>query len=805
MNLERVRVKKKERGVMGSSSVFSNIIQTPFLRNLLFACLGISITFPLHNILFEQPSYTQLSIERIEGEARRTARFLAGLVISDNLEFKKDLFSKDVQEKLVANQKVFHIEKIKIFSRKGEVLFSTDAQDLGIINDKDYFLNSVAKGNIYSKIVQKNTRSLEERLVERDVIEIYIPIVAENTFKGAFELYYDITPEKEALGSLFSQSNQVHLFVAVFLFMGFWIMVFRAGRSDLQRKQAENNLKKSHEHLENRVTQRTTALVQSNQALKKEISDRRAVQETLLESEERFRNICDSAQDAIIMMDHQGKISFWNKAAEQMFQQAAAEVLGKDLHEVVAPGQYHAASRTGTQTFIQNGEGFIIGKLLELSGKRKNGEEFPLELSVSRTNVQGHWHAIGIIRDISERKKSEQEKTRLEAQIVKSQKMESIGNLAGGIAHDFNNILSAIIGNIELSLYEVEPGTGLEESLQEVYTAGKRAKDLVRQILMFARQSDELIKPIQMDGIAKEVLKLLRSSIPASIEIKSNIHSDALIMGNPTQVHQIFMNLCTNAAHAMEEKGGILEFSLKEVTLTHSLEGKGIDLKPGNYMEIKVSDTGIGIPLDMIDKIFEPYFTTKGVGEGTGMGLALVHGIITSYGGKIKVDSVLGKGTQFTLYLPVIQEDQVQDTEETRELPQGTERILFVDDEVPIATISGRILEHLGYSVITQTNSLEALEVFRENLNKFDLVITDMNMPSMEGDKLAMELIKIRPDIPVILCTGYSKRISEETISEMGIKALALKPVVSADLAEMVRKVLDEAKDLSQGNASEEK
>ncbi len=397
----------------------------------------------------------------------------------------------------------------------------------------------------------------------------------------------------------------------------------------------------------------------------------------------------------------------------------------------------------------------------------------------------------GVNQDITERKN-------IESQLHQAQKMEAIGNLAGGISHDFNNILTSVIGFTELSLDEVEKGTHIEDNLQEIYTAGKRAKDLVRQILAFARQSEEEVKPIQVDMVATEVLKFIRSSIPTTIEIRQTIESDSLIMGNATQVHQILMNLFTNAAHAMENKGGILEFSLKDVVMDRGINREKLDLKPGNYIEIKVSDTGTGIAPEIIGAIFDPYFTTKGPGKGTGMGLAMVHGIIKSYGGKISVDSKPGQGALFSIYLPVTRKRQEHRPYQTETLLTGTERILFVDDEAPIVKMEGQTLEGLGYTVSIRTSSIEALELFRSTPDDFDLVITDMTMPKMSGDKLAVELMKIRPDIPVILCTGYSKTISDNTSKDIGIKAFANKPIVKADFAKTVRKVLDEAKGSSE-------
>ena len=379
--------------------------------------------------------------------------------------------------------------------------------------------------------------------------------------------------------------------------------------------------------------------------------------------------------------------------------------------------------------------------------------------------VDGRLVRLQIATDITQLKALQKKQLIAEEQLRQAQKMESIGNLAGGIAHDFNNILSSILGFTELAIDEVEKGTTIEDSLQEVYAAGKRAKHLVKQILAFARQSDEKRKPIQVDLIVKEVLKFIRSSIPTTIEIRQNIESEAIITGNATQVHQVLMNLCTNAAHAMETQGGILSVGLKDIAVDRSTNWETLDLKIGNYVEITVADTGTGIHPEILKNIFEPYFTTKAPGEGTGMGLAMVHGIVDSYGGKIMVDSIFGKGTTFTIYLPIEMKRGDHRLYETKEYPSGTERILFVDDEAPIAKVGGQILERLGYSVTTRTSSIEALELFKAKPDDFDLVITDMTMPNLTGDKLAIELVKIRPDIPVVLCTGYSIKINVINLS----------------------------------------
>ncbi len=507
-----------------------------------------------------------------------------------------------------------------------------------------------------------------------------------------------------------------------------------------------------------------------------DISERKRAEQALRESEEKYRSMMEAMDDKAYICSPDFRIEYMNAAMKKSTgYDAIGELCYKVIHGLDEKCPWCSHGK------VMKGEHVKTEVVSPKTGRTYHVSNSPI------FHTDGSVSNLSIFRDITEIKK-------MAEQLQQAQKMESIGNLAGGIAHDFNNILSSVLGYTELSLDEVQKGTHIEDNLQEVYTAGKRAKDLVRQILVFARQSEEELKPIQVDMIATEVLKFLRSSIPTTIEIKQNIESDSLIMGDATQVHQILMNLFTNAAHAMEDKGGILEFSLKDVVMNRGVNREKPDLKPGDYIEIKVSDTGAGIAPEIIGSIFDPYFTTKGPGEGTGMGLAMVKGIVESYGGKISVDSKPGQGALFTIYLPVTRTRQEHGSYQAETLPTGTERILFVDDEAPIAKMGSQVLEQLGYAVTTRVSSVEALELFRTRPNDFDLVFTDMTMPNMTGDKLAVELMKIRPDIPVILCTGYSKKISDDSATAIGIKAFAYKPIVKADLAKTVRKVLDGAK-----------
>ena len=427
----------------------------------------------------------------------------------------------------------------------------------------------------------------------------------------------------------------------------------------------------------------------------------------------------------------------------------------------------------------------------EYTAVKKDGTKFPVGVHANRIMREQKATGIrGILIDFTPIKHAEEEKKKLEIQLQQAQKMEAIGALAGGIAHDFNNILSAIIGYTELAMLN-EGAEHCTAELNEALKAANRAKDLVKQILAFSRQTDEECMPVRVALVAKEAVKFLRATIPTSIEIKTRIdEKSGAVLANSVELHQIIMNLCTNAHHAIGEQAGLLEVAVQNTEIDLAQKNYLTDLEIGSYVTISVKDTGYGMTPDVIKRIFDPYFTTKEKGVGTGLGLAVVHGIVKKYGGSIKVKSELGKGTTFHIYLPKADIAPPIKAEQPKQLKGGSERILFVDDEKMLVDIGQQALQRLGYDVVSRTSPIEALELFKAKPDFFDLVITDKTMPGMTGDTLAKELLNVRPNLPVIICTGYSQAIDQERAKQIGIKAFVMKPILINEIAAAVRKVL---------------
>lgn len=536
----------------------------------------------------------------------------------------------------------------------------------------------------------------------------------------------------------------------------------------------------------------------------RDITDRRKMEEALIAEREKLASILDGTPVPAFVIDREGRVILWNKSNESYTGRTKEDMLGKRidlsfLHRDKAMPSLAELMLTMTDEDIMKVYGRmgirkseVLADALELAGSIfLRGEE--RIVSVQSKRIAGTSDdIIGVIQtalDITDR-------VNLEKQFRQAHKMQAIGTLAGGIAHDFNNILSAIMGYTELYKMQVSDRPRVYNGMEEVLKAAKRAKALVQQILTFSRQTAQEKKPIMIVPIVKEVAKFLRASLPTTIEIKHtlNVSSD-VIMADPTQMHQVMMNLCTNAGHAMKETGGVLEIGLKEISIGREEKRRFPSLVIGRYLELSVRDTGHGISGDHLERIFEPYYTTKSKGEGTGLGLAVVHGIIRDHGGEIKVYSEIGKGTVFHLYLPLA-ESRTEETGDTAEpsLTGGKERILIIDDEEALANMQTELLEELGYKVLAETDPVKAIEKFTKARDSFDLVITDKTMPHMTGFDVAKYLRNIRADIPIIMCSGFQDKEDVEKQCSLGIDIFIAKPFAAGTLAESVRNILDKGK-----------
>ncbi len=512
----------------------------------------------------------------------------------------------------------------------------------------------------------------------------------------------------------------------------------------------------------------------------RDISKRRKAEETASQLKEAI----EQADEIVSIISNDGVIKYINPAMEK--------IIGYPPKKLIGSNPFLKDSDKYDYNFYDDiWSAANKGKVWKghMSPVKPDGTTCEIDITISpvRDKSGKTTSYVSIARDVSHELK-------LENQLRQTQKMEAIGLLAGGIAHDFNNILGAVIGFTEMAHYDAPKDSPIKYNLEQVLESCVRAKNLVKQILAFSRQSKEDRIPTYIHLIAKETIKLLRASLPSTIEIQHDIKTqEDMLLADTTQIHQLIMNLCTNAAYSMRKKGGVLTLNLSSVSLDSSIVSVSSDLPPGDYIQLTISDTGTGISPDIIDRIFEPFFTTKAVGEGTGMGLTAVKGIVENHNGSITVNSKPAKGTTFHIFLPKAQGEikTTPEEENLAPLPTGNEHILIVDDEALLVNVGKKMLTSLGYIVTAKTDSNEAFKVFKQSPETFDLVITDQTMPHLTGYDLSKKMIKIHPDTPIILCTGYSESISEKKARSIGIKKFMLKPFTRKELAETIRRILD--------------
>lgn len=588
----------------------------------------------------------------------------------------------------------------------------------------------------------------------------------------------------------------------------------------LERKKAETALQQAHSGLEIRVEQRTLDLSE-------EIERRKILEEELAKEKAFLEAILNNVEDGIVACNQEGVLTLFNRASREMHglpeKPIPADEWANHYDLYLADGitrmhkneiplfcasqgknvknvEMVIAPKEGKKRILHAGGQPLIGENNALIGavawmhditEQKQAELMllsahqELEKQVEKRTMELKLSYENLEKEVFEREK-------VEAALRQSHKMEAIGTLAGGIAHDFNNILAAILGYSEMAIDSIPAHNPAKNQIAEVIKAGNRAKDLVRHILSFSRKGTQVRAPMKICKVAAEAIQFLRASIPTTIELRENIDVNCgNILADETQIHQVIVNLCTNAAHALEGSGGVIEVTISPYEHPGSNQIVKPGLKPGPYVMLKIKDNGSGIDPKIIDRIFDPYFTTKEAGKGSGMGLAVVLGIISSHDGVITVDSEPGEGTMFTVLFPVISDKIHQPTKLTESLPTGEERILIVDDEELIVNITKLRVESLGYHATATTSSLEALEIFRSQPDKFDIVISDQTMPELTGEQLAKKILEIRADIPIIISSGYSSKMDAEKAKSLGISAFLTKPADMRDLATAIRNILD--------------
>ena len=523
---------------------------------------------------------------------------------------------------------------------------------------------------------------------------------------------------------------------------------------------------------------REDGVVTGIHGIARDVTQRKKMQEEMA----KLLSAVEHAGDGIFMLSPDRRYTYVNSAFARMYGYTADEMVGNspvmtrsDAH----PDSFHEAIYSE----------LLAGNTWTGRQTRKKQDGTLVEIETTLVPIRDKYGTtiqyVGVDRDITRQLEIEQ-------QLRQKQKMEAIGTLAGGIAHDFNNMLAVILGNSELALDDLD-GTDAKRNIEQVIKASKRARDLIKQILTFSRKSERGKNVFQLTPLVKETFKLLRSSLPSTIRMKLDIRAaNDYIAGDPSQVQQVLMNLAGNAAHAMQPGGGSLLIAVSDAVFTRRDKLPDVDMKPGGYVKLRVKDTGAGIPEDVQKRMFEPFFTTKDAGHGTGMGLAVAYGIVKSHQGAISVDSKIGEGSTFTVFLPST-EPPMEETEQKIDIPGGTERILFVDDEPAVVEMGALLLRRLGYDVTTARKGLDAFEIFLQTPNQYDLLITDQTMPDLVGFELAKKVLKIRKDLPVILVTGFSESVSKEKALAAGVREFLIKPVSKEVMAGAIRRVLDSA------------
>ena len=771
------------------------IMSTCAMSILLFSMYQY-ISHTLQNDLIDRGNFIAHTMGEQSVNQILARKYLAlALMLTDTKALDQDLaylFITDPQGNVLAHSfgQAFPVDlqKINRVGKKSLQRISINGQEILDINSS---ILSGTLGNIHVGMSEARINGELKRIFSLAAVVIFISFVTAAWLLWFFLEQLIIRPIKMLERTFQNVQNE-----------GFETPVIVAADDEIG--QLGNSFNQLAKHLIEVDLQRTNVIDElniSNQNLSQMISEREEAEIRLAESEQKLRLILDSAGEGIFGMDASGSCTFCNKSSLRMLgYDRPDDLIGKNVNRHIYQPSADAPDSTRREHHIYRA--FLHGECIHTDNEvfwKTDQTPLPVEYwaypQIKDDRIVG---TVVTFVDTSKRKEAEEENRNLELMLLQSQKMDAIGTLAGGIAHDFNNILTSIYGNTELAKMHCGENTKLAKNLDQIMIASDRARDLVKQILTFGRRDDICKQPLELNQLIFEALKLIRSSIPATISINHQLDSNVVAIADANQIHQVLMNLCTNAYHAMAEKGGALSVRLEKVEYTEETLVLDSRIPPGRYAVIEVSDTGCGMDSDTLQKIFDPYYTTKPTGKGTGLGLAVVHGIVKEHSGKIVVHSEPGVGSMFRVFLPLAEGDAPAEMAEPCQHvnPGNGERIIFVDDEQQIRDIAREILTSNNYMVELYDNAKHALERLQKDPYTCDMLITDMAMPGMNGKELVQEVLALRPTLPIILCTGYSELIDSESAKRAGIMEYMQKPVTMNLLCERIQKLLEKAENM---------
>ncbi len=742
---------------------------------LLLSCLSV-LFLPVFTFSYLYPSIDKLLIKNAEDQAKRIATHFTMYFEVPEVALRLDDVSFELKEEVFEVLDNFSLEKVKLFSSTGEVLFSTSPEDIGNLNTKDYFKVLVLRGHNFTKLVQKDSETLEGRKVAMDVIEAYVPIMGKDGVVGAFEIYYDITQLKSLFNDLIHKTSIIIYFVSFVLFTSLIVSLFLLSRNMSARVKAEKLLSDHRDQLEELVKKRTGELTGTNLQLKEDIKKRLAAENALQVSEEKFRSLVEMAGDAIFIADAEtGIISDVNKKGTQLVGRDVSDLIGRHLSCLHPEGDDDLYSR-----LIESNYSLQIPLNKTISVLHISGRTIPVEISANTIEFEKGRIVQGIFRDISQRLQFDEE-------LQKSEKLKTASVLAGGIAHDFNNLLTAVLGNISLAKLEASEDEKIQKRLAEIEKAIGRTKDLTHQLLTFAKGGSPDKKIVKINTLVEDSAKFVLHG--SKVKCECTFPADLwLVEVDESQISQVINNLVINASHAMKD-GGTCNIKAENVKLD---QASGLPISHGNYIKIAIEDKGHGIPANTLDRIFDPFFTTKK--QGSGLGLSSSYTIIKNHGGQITVESEEGKGTVFYIYLPAsnrVPEKLVQVEEINIE---GDGKILVMDDEEIVREAVTSLLEYLGYSVDTAKDGQEAINMYELAMNVghvYDAVIMDLTVPGGMGGKEAVIKIKeMDPSAKVIVSSGYYTDPVMANFKAYGFDGVVPKPYQVEELGKAVKDVV---------------